>query len=798
MRTETKLVERRLGRGKIRNVRPATERNDEVTRTTAMTTPVSISKRHGEKDVARILMGKDDDGDDDAVETRRAIRAAEMFFQNALIPNAASPEQRHRERLLSVDVDRLAIDLYEGKNEAVEVNVNNYNTLMLAQAARGQVDACLRTYDRMTSNLRLDNDDDENATAVLPNELTYIAILRACKEARDPDTALGLIRQLEKSEIDISDSMWAILGQTYVRSDRLDDAIQLHRERCERAAEVFERSVDPDEPPVRWNVPLTTAVLSGCVRDKSGPMIRYAWELFDEFRCGYGHPDKNMLATMISACGVTGEAEKALSLFEEYEVDGLGVPPQQAYAAVMRSCARNRHFNREAFTYFDRMLAQQYPANIQCMNILLDACALTGDVDRAKSLWSAIEAHPAMEPNTYAYTTMLNVYARGQRVRKPTRDHWAVPPLMNPRQGLPAGVELGYDTDGDARLAHIEEEASGRRTDIFQKYDPDDWARRTGKWNEHPIFDDDHSEEHAEERMWAELEETEDERKFLSAEGGDAKRLLQIPGSDDDGRIVTDELGVVTTTTTDEASHDATGGRVDAVSIRANDAVEYVSSTNNESFPARQQRYIEEANALFHRMIESDNVQPDRPVLNALLKVHTEALRIRRAESLLESYETYGIEPDQFTYGSLVGMYARSRRLEDAFRTKTEMESRGHKLTGHLYGALIHACAIAKSDEGNEMTLKAMDLLREMAQHSPPVRTRDRFLREIRKKCQALNEENVEGFDDNAISVVPPSRNAMLRAPIIKQAKRQFFGNKKTKRRLSRIQSTKGYKRTTV
>eukprot|EP00940_MAST-03C_sp_MAST-3C-sp2_P002442 g2442.t1 len=399
---------------------------------------------------------------------------------------------------MNVNVEKLVVDLHTGK---VDRNLRNYNRLLLAQAARGHSDAALRSFERM------------KAHRIIPNELTFLALLQACREGGNPDLARSIIDGIAQVA-EVSDAMWAVLGQTYVRSGRLSDALELHEARCEDAQRVADASLDIDDIsgaafPL-WNETLTTAVLSGCVRNGSGPMMRRAWTIFDTFRCGHGVPSAYMLTTMIHACGITGEAEKALSLFEEFQIDGIdGGPPQAAFVGVMRACARSRHWNQETFTYFDRMLAHNYAPNVESMNVLIDACALTGDVERAKKLFAAIEAHPEIAPDIATYTSMLNVYARGQRPRKPTKDRWAVPALRNPRRGLQFGQTLRPDHDQLARLDHDEEESTGRRSLVFQKYDPFDYARRTGDWQDHPLI------EQIEDAM-----PSEDAAEFLSLAGG--------------------------------------------------------------------------------------------------------------------------------------------------------------------------------------------------------------------------------------------------------------------------------------
>eukprot|EP00940_MAST-03C_sp_MAST-3C-sp2_P002876 g2876.t1 len=216
-------------------------------------------------------------------------------------------------------------------------------------------------------------------------------------------------------------------------------------------------------------------------------------------------------------------------------------------------------------------------------------------------------------------------------------------------------------------------------------------------------------------------------------------------------------------------------------------------ATRKEAFGVRQTRYIEEARDLFDSMTRDAGIEPSAPSLNALLKVHTEALRLNQAEACLKRFQEHEIETDQFTFGSLVSMYARSRRIERALELKSEMETRGFSLTGHVYGQLVHACAISGNDA---LVLRGLELLKEMGEKSPPLRTRERFLREIRRCADQLNEAGVVGFDDAAISVVPPHYNEIYTAPETKAAARKRA--KKHRRRINRlVGGASQYKRTT-
>ena len=82
-----------------------------------------------------------------------------------------------------------------------------------------------------------------------------------------------------------------------------------------------------------------------------------------------------------------------------------------------------------------------------------------------------------------------------------------------------------------------------------------------------------------------------------------------------------------------------------------------------------------------------------------------------------------------------------------------------------------------------------MDLCEEMSRKG--LRTRERFLRELRVKCQKLNDKREEGFDDDAISVIPPHPKALMKTPYVKSSMRAR--SKKSRRRLQEMSSGVGY-----
>lgn len=245
--------------------------------------------------------------------------AAMMMFQRLIAPSGETGDKisPRREHLLRMNTESLVLKTHK------KPSLERYNVLISAQAERGDLDACLRSFERM-----------REIHEILPNELTFMSILKACEISGDSDRALAVIESLENAQIEPSETMYTMLGKMYAKSGDTESLYKLHNRLCR---EIEERAADEFDPSISsplWNVSLTTTVLSSLIREGTGVSLRRAWEMFDEFRMGHGKPDKYMLSCMASACGITGDAEKAIALLEEFEIDSMGTPPAAAFAGV--------------------------------------------------------------------------------------------------------------------------------------------------------------------------------------------------------------------------------------------------------------------------------------------------------------------------------------------------------------------------------------------------------------------------------------------------------------------------------
>ena len=129
-------------------------------------------------------------------------------------------------------------------------------------------------------------------------------------------------------------------------------------------------------------------------------------------------------------------------------------------------------------------------------------------------------------------------------------------------------------------------------------------------------------------------------------------------------------------------------------------------------------------------------------------------------------------------------MHARARRVDRALELKKEMDEKKFPLTAHGYGQLIHACSIQNT---NEMLQTGMALCEEMGQKG--LRTRERFLRELRVRCQRLHDEGEDGFED--LAVIPPHPKALMKTPYVRSSMRKRA--KKSRRRLQEMASGVGH-----
>ena len=140
--------------------------------------------------------------------------AAMMMFQRLITPSGESSNGTNnprREHLLRMNTESLVLKTHE------KPSLERYNVLISAQAERGDLDACLRSSERM-----------REIHGILPNELTFVSILKACEINNDSERALAVIESLENAQIEPSETMYTMLGKMYARSGDTASLYKLH------------------------------------------------------------------------------------------------------------------------------------------------------------------------------------------------------------------------------------------------------------------------------------------------------------------------------------------------------------------------------------------------------------------------------------------------------------------------------------------------------------------------------------------------------------------------------------------
>eukprot|EP01124_Arcella_intermedia_P017842 TRINITY_DN2481_c0_g1_i1.p1 TRINITY_DN2481_c0_g1~~TRINITY_DN2481_c0_g1_i1.p1 ORF type:complete len:986 (-),score=264.69 TRINITY_DN2481_c0_g1_i1:1247-4120(-) len=123
--------------------------------------------------------------------------------------------------------------------------------------------------------------------------------------------------------------------------------------------------------------------------------------------------------------------------------------------------------------------------------------------------------------------------------------------------------------------------------------------------------------------------------------------------------------------------------------------------------PSGYEKNIKDAEQVFEKMV-SAGISPSVPVMNALLKVYTEAMRFNRSNALKEKYAEYGLTPDSETYKTLIKMNCRARKLEKAMDLFQIMKTKALKPDLQVYAYLIMGCTKTFSINSGINLLKEM------------------------------------------------------------------------------------------
>lgn len=138
-------------------------------------------------------------------------------------------------------------------------------------------------------------------------------------------------------------------------------------------------------------------------------------------------------------------------------------------------------------------------------------------------------------------------------------------------------------------------------------------------------------------------------------------------------------------------------------------------------------KYVAKAEMLFDRMV-ADGIKPTAMSCNLRLCVYAfNSMAARAMEWKKEMKEVYGVQPDVYTYTTIIEMYGRTRKMDLALDQFNLMKAEGLVPSFTTYGVLIEGCT-----RGHLVTT-GMKLLREMKAKNIDIKPEHTFIINFRR-----------------------------------------------------------------
>lgn len=517
-----------------------------------------------------------------------------------------------------------------------------------------------------------------------------------------------------------------------------------------------------------------------------------AWSTFNAFH-KYEHRSLDLYAAGMKVLAKRRNPTRAMSLFDQAEDVFPRTDLPYLYHATMRATKATRPSTWYTFDLYNRM------TKVDCLlptpetlRIVLETCAVLGDVERAKLMWHEMVDTYGVVPDEFAHTSMLNTVARGNRmlrakalkpgsvkvltfqdkallatcggfINAPIKFTDEVQDVLHELKGFapnPANYQSDYD-----RYRQLQEEAEDREEDgepMLEDEEEDELeeeqeepvvAAPTATVAVVPKPDLFLLPGETEEDFMGEEDDEEDKKRQAEEEQEAARRKKEKEEALAEEGITGDEHCIFIPGVSPNLPQSQTGGLSakntfaklielgqshipavrDANSFLA-EPKEITGTSNGE----RQEANIQLAN----KFLSDITAKYDQPVttgiLNAHMKVFATALRLHRAKECLALYEAHGVQPDVYTYNTLISMYCRAQRLPKAFELFELMQSDGVQVTRMTVGPLIDA--LGRNDRLEEaydmyVEYKSYDLL-------------EKHIRYVRNQFRLKQDPRLSDFPD--------------------------------------------------
>ncbi len=623
----------------------------------------------------------------------------------------------------------------------------NFNLLISAHAAEKNSKAAFRAHEWMV------------LCGVQENEETYYHLMRACASSGDHNSARNLITQIS-NEYDLPLPFYYELANSCVTAGEL-----------EKAYEVVEFSKENGLKP---DAKLFNVIASGYYNVKDYKRVR---ELHDEMMIHYCDADGEMLNLLIKVCADTAEVERCLDTYNEFELTMLQ-PDITTFNEMIRCCGKSWKYNYKAFDLLDEMRSLAILPTAETYTNLIEACAIGGNVSKAKAIFQMMYRSPYSElkPTLDTYTAMMNVFASSQTPKKTPpndRDIQKVPDEFIEIQKFPSflGDDDGYGGYGEDGMEFFRDE------------------ERHGEWNLNKDFNEgtdlDDPDDHKDHQLSifnavTKMQEGNSKLEFSNAlhQILDTKETDKIDSNESIDKHVDSEQKISFSEAVKRATHvgsnptpvdseidytrrnesehkDIEHYHMNNLDLESLGEGNHWANTHEDNVEENavmddtdietakehdiqsiclgtlQNQNIEEANLLFENMKRED-IFPTDNFLTSYLRVFSEANRTKNALECLELFDSYNSASTIDVYDAIISMYSKIKKPNDALEWKNKSDQvDGTNLKSSTYGKLIHACT------HHEMYDEALQLLEDLRlrEIAPP---NERYLKLLRTRCKEL------------------------------------------------------------
>ncbi|KAH9259359.1 hypothetical protein BASA81_002402 [Batrachochytrium salamandrivorans] len=515
-----------------------------------------------------------------------------------------------------------------------------------------------------------------------------------------------------------------------------------------------------------------------------------AWATFNAFH-KYEHRSLDLYAVGMKVLSKRRNPTRAMSLFDQAEDVFPRADLPYLYHATMRATKSTRQSTWYTFDLYNRM------TKVDCLlptpetlRIVLETCAVLGDVERAKLMWHEMVDTYGVVPDEFAHTSMLNTIARGNRmlrakalkpgsvkvltfqdkallatcggfINAPIKFTDEVQDVLHELKGFapnPANYQSDYD-----RYRQLQEEAEDREEDGESMLEDEEEDELVEEEPEpvtavpavvpKPSSDLFLLPGETEEDFMGEDDDEDEKKRQAEEEQEAARRKKEKEEALADGGIAGDEHCIFIPGVSPDMPHSQTSG------LSAKDTFAKLIELGQSHIPAvrdpnsflaepkeitgtsngeRQEANIQLANKFLSDITVKYNQPITTEILNAHMKVFATALRLHRTKECLALYEAHGVKPDVYTYNTLISMYCRAQRLSKAFELFQLMQSDGVQITRMTVGPLVDA--LGRNDRLEE----AYDMYIEYKNHD----LLEKHIRYVRNQFRLKQDPRLNDFPD--------------------------------------------------